>query len=252
MKNILFLFLLIIAQIGLAQENQDKDFPERPNPPRLVHDFADILSSGEEQALEAKLRAYNDSTSTQIAIVIMRSIGMYEGNDFAQRLAQKWGIGQKGKDNGIILLAAMENREFSIQTGYGMEEKITDYASKSIIQNNVIPNFKNKNYYQGFEEATDAIIALASGTYNADDVKKERKGLSIWTILIIIILFIVISNIFGGKGGRGGRRGTTFSSRGGYFGGGFGGGSWGGGGSSGGFGGFGGGGFGGGGASGRW
>ena len=91
----IFLYLLIFSQLVVGQRN---DFPEQPNPPRLVTDFTMTLNEEETNALEQKLRAYKDSTSSQIAIVVIKNIGDYEMNKYATELALKWGIGQKGKN----------------------------------------------------------------------------------------------------------------------------------------------------------
>ncbi|HEX8547555.1 MAG TPA: TPM domain-containing protein [Cytophagaceae bacterium] len=250
-KYLLFLLLVISANIFA----QDADLPERPQPARLVNDMAGVLNAQESQTLEQKLTSYNDSTSTQISIVIIRSVGVYDIADFAQRIGQKWGVGQKEKNNGIMVLVATEDRKVTIQTGYGMEERVTDAASKRIIENVIVPNFKGGNYYAGLDQATDQIMGLASGMFKAPPKAKAGKGFNMRTLIIIIVILILLSRMFRGNGGRG----STFSRRGAFlgglggFGGGFGGGGFGGGGGGGGgFGGFGGGSFGGGGSSGNW
>lgn len=248
------LLCLLIGNIVNAQE-----FPERPNPPRLVNDMAGIFSPDQSQMLERKLNDYNDSTSTQIAVVTMQSTGDYEIKDYAQRLAQQWGIGQKGKNNGIMLLVAVEDRKVTIQTGYGMEGTVTDAGTKRIIEEIIKPYFKEKRYFEGIDEGTNAIILLAKGEFKADP-KSKKKGLPKQLILLfLIVIVIMIINAFKNKGGKGGN-GGRFSSGGflegallgSLLGGGGRGSSWGGGSGSGGFGGFGGGGFGGGGSSGDW
>jgi uncharacterized protein len=242
---------LIILLVAAVLKSYAQDFPERPNPPKLVNDFAGMLSEDERQNLENKLDAYNDSTSTQIAIVTISNLGDYEPADYAQRLAEKWGVGQKGKNNGLLILISPHHSE--ITTGYGMEGAVTDAMSKRIIENYMTPAFKQKNFYKGLDDATSVIIKLASGEYKAEDVK-AGKGTN-WTVIFLIVIFVgyaILKAIFGNP------RSTTYSSRrgyssgGGFLGGGFGGGGFGGGSSSGGFGGFGGGGFGGGGAGGDW
>lgn len=243
-----------------------QDFPPVPNPPRLVNDFTQTLSSAEISQLESKLVAYNDSTSTQIAIVIMKSVGQYAIADYTQRLAEQWGIGGS-KDNGLLILAAMEDRDVFIATGYGMEGAVPDALAKRIVTNLIIPNFKTGEYYQGFDQATDMIFKLASGEYTAEEVAENgNSGGAVLMILFFIFIFVILpllrnrndnNNHMGGKGGgvdlfttimmanllRGGNGGKfgDFSSGGGSFGGG-----------GGGFGGFGGGSFGGGGAGGSW
>jgi uncharacterized protein len=256
------LISLILGLLSISLIAQE--FPPSANPPRLVNDYTNTLSAQELAQLEQKLVAYNDSTSTQIAIVIMRSTGDYEIADYSQRLGEHWGIGST-KDNGILILAAMNDRKIFISTGRGMEGAVPDALAKRIVQNLILPNFKMEAYYEGLDQATDMIFKLASGEYKAEDV--ESKGNSRGGGLILLVLFILFvvlpliknrkdnDNHMGGKGGGidlfttimlanllkgGGGKFGDFSSGGGSFGGG------------GGFGGFGGGSFGGGGAGGSW
>ena len=115
-KPLIFFIFLFQVGLGFAQ-----DFPAVPNPPRLVTDFTSTLSATEVGQLEQKLVAYSDSTSTQVSIVLLHSVGPYDIADYAFQLGEKWGIGGKGKDNGILILAAMEDRKIFIATGRGME-----------------------------------------------------------------------------------------------------------------------------------
>jgi uncharacterized protein len=228
-------------------------FPERPSPPRLVNDFANFLSAEERQQLENKLVAYDDSTSSQIAIVTITDLGDFDKSQYAFELAEKWGIGREHKNNGILILASKEQRAFFIATGYGLEDVLPDAICKRITERIVIPNFKNGNFYAGFDEATDEIIARSTGKFVSEkgDKTERKQGFPTWAIIIIIIVFIIIVS---GSASNGGKGGNTISRRGSGpiiwgGGGGFGGGSSSGGG---GFGGFGGGSFGGGGAGGNW
>jgi uncharacterized protein len=259
-KHLLLLFGLLFCLL-LPVLAQDQDFPPKPN--RLVSDFANMLEPPEEQALEQKLRNYNDTTSTQIAVVTMKSIGGYDVADYAIRLANKWGIGGKANNNGILILVALQERAMFITTGYGMEATVPDALAKRIVERTLKPRFRNEQYYQGLDEATSLIISLASGQYQAPEQAQEEgqgSGSVIWIILIVLVILFLARRGRGGRGGRGGGRtlmspfpfggigpfGTFSSGRGPFSGGGgFGGGG-------GGFGGFGGGSFGGGGAGGRW
>ena len=224
------------------------DLPERPNPPRLVNDFANVLSAAEKQQLEDKLVAYSDSTSTQITIVTIQSLEGAEVGSYAAELGEKWGVGTKQNHNGVLILMALKERKVSIRTGYGVEEKLGAVTCDRIIKNKIVPNFKNRDYYKAFDFATDEMIQRLQGMYKATDDDEDK--IPLWVIILIIfIVFFILPTIFRNTGG------GTYSRRG-YFswGGGIGipsGGSWGGGG-GGGFGGFGGGGFSGGGASGSW
>ena len=262
MKKLALLIFLLISFLADAQ--QVKEFVQkmpRPNPPRLLNDFADVLTPEQEQALERKLVAYDDSTSTQIAVITVRTVGDYPIEDVGLEILRQWGVGNKEKDNGIVILAAIEDRKITIRTGYGMEGAVPDITAKNIIENDIVPNFRTGNYYRGFDEAVNSIFQAAAGEYRAPAGyrnKGESGGLSIGKLIIAFIVLMIILNMFGGGGSRGG----GFMSRRGYrrFGGppviffpGGGGGGWsGGGGGGGGFGGFSGGSGGGGGASGSW
>jgi uncharacterized protein len=248
-------FLLYLALSGSSLVLA-KEVPPPPNPPRLVNDFAGALSSGEVAALEQKLVAYDDSTSTQIAIVIEQSLEGDDAFDYSYRLAEAWGIGGKENDNGILIYVALGDRKIRIQTGYGAEGFLPDAMAKRLIETTLAPNFRQQNYYQGLDRATDIIIQLAKGEYQNE--QGGEVGFP-WGAVIMIVLFIIILIIISkGSGGGGYHRGGRYDSGGGWiiFGpggsgwGSGGGSSWGGGG--GGFGGFGGGGFGGGGAGGDW
>ncbi|WP_332910972.1 TPM domain-containing protein [Algoriphagus boritolerans] len=138
----------------------------------MVNDFTGTLSADELARLEQKLVGYTDTTSTQIAIVLMRSTGDYEIADYAQRLGENWGIGSS-KDNGILILAAMNDRNVFIATGRGMEGAVPDALAKRIVTNLIIPNFKTESYYQGLDQATDMIFKLASGEYKAEEVESD-------------------------------------------------------------------------------
>lgn len=250
--NKILLPLLLFMQSFAFTQVLDKDgIPEKPSPPRLMNDFAEMISLNNREDMELKLVAFNDSTSTQICIVTVNSIGDYSIEDYAVRLGRKWGVGQKDKDNGILIVVAKEERKVDIEIGYGLESHITDYDTKHIIDELIVPAFKQSNYYEGLDQAVNRITGLLQGTYQSGDYGNSSgttDQIPTWVIiLIIIVVILIIISATGGMGsggiGRGGGGGWTWSSGGGS--------SWGGG-SSGGFSGFGGGSFGGGGSSGNW
>jgi len=274
MRNIKFLQLVVpvfVLTAVFAYRVAAQEFPEKPIPPRLVNDLAGLLSAGEVDALEQKLVAYNDSTSTQIAIVTISDLHGYAVADYAQRLAEKWGIGQQGLNNGVLILirpktSESSRGEVSIAQGYGLEGAIPDIVCAQIIDYEILPEFRNGNYYQGLDNATSTLMSLASGEYPADQYGKSKgddiTGLAPLIFFIILIIIIMFFRSSGGSNHKNiGRKGLPLwmlltmmnsgsnrhsGSWGGFSGGG---GSRGGGG---GFGGFGGGSFGGGGASGSW
>ena len=263
-KLILFINLLLIGFIAFGQE-----LP--PKSATLVTDFTKTTLQDEQRALlERKLEVFNDSTSTQIAVVIIKSVGDYDINEFGQKLGRAWGIGEKGKNNGILVLVAVGDRKVAIQTGYGAEGAVPDVITHQIIQNDITPRFKQGDYYAGLDDGTSKLMQYMKGEYKATKKAKSSGGggpIGFIIIIVVVILIIVLrkrggggGHIIGGRGGAspfwwflgGAMLGRGSGGWGGFSdgGGGFGGGSSGG--DSGGFGGFGGGDFGGGGSSGSW
>ncbi len=251
---LLFLFSFFIAFGQVPKKPEGKIYP--------VNDYANLLTDREEQLLNTKLINHFNNTSTEILIVTLNSLEGANENMVAAQIGEDWEIGEKEKDNGIVILVSKGDRKIAIQNGYGTNIYLTATRAKQIISNDITPYFKQNNFYGGLDKGTDAIFQVLQGKYN--DRPKQQEDITISPIVIFLIIFILIIIIsrFGGKdgggrGGNGGRRyrrpvspidiiltGSGRSSWGGS--GGFGGGS-------GGFGGFGGGGsFGGGGASGGW
>lgn len=230
---------------------------------KWVTDQADFLSDAEERLLTAKLRAYADTTSTQMIVVTVQDLGGYAASDYATELGRTFKVGTADKNNGIVLLASREERELFIATGYGMEGMVTDAVAARIIRNVIVPEFRSGNFFAGLDGAVDALIAVASGTYSADEIADAPSGGSdaagqVIVYILFLIAFLVVSSLRhgGGGGGKKGYRrdrhhGLPMIFWGGSMGGGSGGGGFGGGFGGGGFGGMGGG-FGGGGAGGSW
>ena len=262
-----FLAWAVLLFCTLMVSAQSRVLP-KPNPPRLVNDAAQLLTPDQIASLEAKLVAYDDTTSNQIAVVLVKTLNGLEPNDYATELGRLWGVGGKEFNNGVIILIStgndgQEKRKVYIATGYGLEGAIPDIIAKRIVDREMVPNLQAGNYYRALDEATDALIKAAAGEYKAPEGYRNRgegEGRFPLGLLIFIIVLVII---FASRGG-GGRGGGGMLSRRGYrgwnsgppifFPGGFGGGGGGGfgGGGGGGFGGFGGGGFGGGGAGGDW
>jgi uncharacterized protein len=259
MKRLLSIFiLLLVSLVSFSQDKFDLEKLLKEKPTRLVNDYTATLTSDQQQALENKLVAFDDSTSTQIAVVIVPTLNGDDISDYNVKLGRAWGVGGKEFSNGIVLLIAKGDRKLNIATGYGVEGALPDITTKHIIDDVIVPNFKGNDYYRGIEEGTDAIIQAVKGEYKAPEGYNSRKGKSgIGRTIFIIIMIIIFLAISSGKGGGGSfmsRRGFAAWTIGNMLGGGGRGGGWSGGGGSsgGGFGGVGGGSFGGGGASGSW
>lgn len=254
-----YITALLVCFLCLTSFAQKVNIPEKPSFQTSYYDYGtNILSKSEAKSIEQKLINYADTTSTQIVVVAVKTTGGEATWEYAFDIADTWGIGQEGKDNGILLLIAADDRKMYIATGDGTEHLMTDATSKLIIENAIKPEFKRGNYYAGIDKGTTAIMQVMQGEYKG---KRKSSGSPFGAILFFIIFFIVIIALLsrrGGGGGSGGRRGRgadladiiILSSLGRGFGGGHSsGGSFGGGGFGGGFGG---GGFSGGGAGGSW
>ena len=213
----------------------------------LVNDFAGILNAQEKSLLEKKLVAFDDSTSSQLCIVILKTLDGEPASSYAPELFNFWKIGQEGRNNGILILVSMDNpREAFINTGYGMEEFVPDIMAGRIVQEDLLPYFKKEQYYEGLDKASSDLMQMLKGTFKG--FKKKSRGQKIPPMAILVLIILGVILISKSKGGGGGNYARTFGGAGlgGFGGGGFGG--FGGGG----FGGFGGGSTGGGGAGGSW
>ena len=264
MRTISLIAALLLPLFVFAQQ---QDFPEKSD--KLVNDYANLLTDQEEAQLERKLFNYYDTTSTEIAIVTLTSIGGYDAMDYAIQLGEYWGVGGSKFDNGLLILIAKNERKLAIATGYGLEGAIPDAATYTVREEHMQPYFTDGQFYKGLDQGTDIIIALAQGEYTAENISRrdpgDGGGIGFIFILGFILWILFVSRkanryrkgsyghrkmdfwtaLFLGSmlsgGGRSGRSWSDFNSGGGSFGGG-----------GGGFGGFGGGSFGGGGSSGSW
>ncbi len=255
-------FIIILVAFFSFVTVVNAAIPDRPNPPKLVNDFAGVLDSNENSQLEGALVQFARETSTQIVVVTIADLEGSDPGDYAVRLGEKWGVGQKGKDNGIIVLLKPKKgnnkgRVF-IATGYGLEGILPDaIVNRTIVDNEMIPHFKQNDYFGGLVGGIKVMMDITKGEYTAENYKQSVKAEEGSAVPFFIFIFIIIISIFGR-----GRRRRFYSpgrsmpfwlamgmmSGGRSSGGSFGNFSSGGGG----FGGFGGGGFGGGGAGGSW
>jgi uncharacterized protein len=261
MRYLISIFFVILLTGHLTGQ----DLPKPMVPFRLVNDFTNLLNENEQLQLNSKLLAFNNETSTQIYVVTYDDLQCFDIADYGDRLAENWGIGQKGKNNGILVLISPSAHKISIRTGYGLEGVVPDAIASRLINNVVTPAFKQAQYYNGLDSATNVLMSLTRGEFTAEDYMKKKAGdapgsIGFGILVLFIILMVFLSNmrrkkyyspgrnlpwwlLMAGMGSRNSGWGS-FSSGSGSFGGG-----------SGGFGGFGGGGggsFGGGGASGGW
>ncbi len=257
-----FVFLLCLIHEGHA-------IPAKPEPARLVNDYALLLDADDRMRLESSLSQFARETSTQIVVVTISSLDGYAIGDYAVRLGHSWGVGQGDNDNGLVIVVkprvGNERGEVFIATGYGLEGAVPDAIARRIVDNEIIPHFRNEDYYAGLLSGVNVIMELTRGEYTADEYVNRTGGEGSAVGAFFVLLFIMIiaslvlrtkkvknsaigrelpfwtimSMLSASSHGHSGSWGN-FSSGKGSFGGG------------GGFGGFGGGGFGGGGAGGSW
>lgn len=185
-------FLLLLVFFGGFVNAQN--LPDPMYPPRLVNDFAGIFNNANRDNLEQMLLAYNDTTSTQIYVVTVKDLDGYDVSDYAFRLGEKWGVGQKGKNNGAIILikpkVGNSRGQVFIATGYGLEEKLNDARVGRIIDNYMLPYFKQNDYYTGTKNAIEAMIGYLSGQFQPDEEADELTTGDIIISIILVLLFI--------------------------------------------------------------
>lgn len=251
----------LVAVLASPATAQRYDFPPKPDGPVL--DQGNLLSSGEERALARKLAAYEDTSSTAVVVVTLTSLNGAPVDDYAISLGRDWGVGQEGKDNGVVVLVSKNDRKMFIATGYGVEGALPDAIANRIVERVMTPAFRKGDFYAGLDRGTDAIIQATTGEYSAEQEvasSSSDDGVSTTLIYIFLILAYFVGSALWrrgqgkGNGGKKARRShgglpiVIWGGGGSRGGGAFGGGGFGGGG----FGGFGGGSFGGGGAGGSW
>jgi uncharacterized protein len=231
--------LLLLAVSALAAE---------PNFPALsgrVVDDAGILDAATIQNLTGMLEKHEQATGEQVVVVTLKSLGGYPIEDFGYQLGRYWGIGQKGKNTGAMLIVVPSERKVRIEVGYGLEGKLTDAISRSIIESDILPNFRRGDFNAGVLAGTESLLSvLGGGSVTATDAENSSAGpASNWffpLVVTIFFIFMLLRNLFGsrygyyrggfqgygGFGGGSGGGGGGFSGAGGSFGGGGASGSW--------------------------
>jgi uncharacterized protein len=255
-RALIFIFLSLLFSTGFDAGTAAAAEPSFPALTGRVVDDAHILDAGARAGIERKLADFETKSGRQIVIATLPSLQGYEIEDYGYRLGRQWGIGQKGSNNGALLIVAPNERRVRIEVGYGLEGTLTDAVSRLIIENGILPRFRVGDFSGGIQRGVDDIIQVLSG--DAEDFKRRATaqnrapagpqdlGQFAWVVIILgLWLFFAFRSL------RRGRRGSALPwiipmgggwGRGGFGGGGFGGGGFSGGGGS----------FGGGGASGRW
>jgi uncharacterized protein len=243
MKRALFVSAILVLAIASACLPVNNAFAQKAVPPQggyMIHDEANVLSSQDKAMLEYLVKAEEDSTSNQIAVLIVPSLDDDDIDSYSIRVANEWKLGDEKKDNGVLWVIAIKERQMRIEVGRGLEGVLTDAQSSRIDRNQVAPYFRQGDYAAGVKAGVVAIIQTIKGEYvNDQPIKKHRgkKPFSWTSLIILLIIIIIMSRRRGGGGGGYMSRGGWILPMGGFGGGGGGGGfggssgSWGGGGS---------------------
>lgn len=212
MKNVvaactLFLSALIFPVAVFAQEPL---YPERPT--GFVNDQAGIL--GDATDLEKTLATFEKETSNEVAVLTIPTIGDVSIEEYALTIFEKWGIGKRENDNGVLLLIALDDREMRIEVGYGLEGALPDATAKSIITNEITPAFKDGRYYDGVNRGIVAITQATKGEYtpleSGSDSESNTAGLVGFAIFVVVFIVITVSSAVGSKkGGSGGKKSSS-------------------------------------------
>lgn len=186
MKKILFLLFFIAVFPFIVPAQEIPDLKGR------INDYADMFSAETEKALDEKLAELEKTDSTQIAVLSVNSLEGYPIEEFSIKTADKWKIGQKGKDNGVILIFSKTDRKIRIEVGYGLEDKLTDLTSGRIIDNEISPKFKIGLFDQGLKSGVDAVISVVRGTYSNDSSSGDNSESPVLAIVVFLLVAIFI------------------------------------------------------------
>ncbi len=188
--------LICLFVVGVVLNISARGFCEVKYPSAVgyVNDFANVLPPETKRFMEAELKDYADRTTNQIAVVTVKSLEGLPVEEYTINLATKWGVGQKGKDNGVMLLMALKERKVRIEVGYGLEGDLTDLKSGRIIKDTIVPYFKKGEMAQGIQSGVDEIINVI-GDLTPDQrlaKQEEQKKLDEEQAMIITSMFMVL------------------------------------------------------------
>lgn len=186
--------LLLLLPLLTAGQSVGDVLPPKPEPAVYVHDYSGWLQPYQKNVLEQKLRAYWDSTSTQIVVMIRADIGDYDKASYAFELGNRWGIGRADKNNGVVMLVKSEppDRGIFIATGYGTEGALPDITCGQIIRNTMAPYFRQQQYFEGINAGLDEIIGALEGEFTQAPTEKMRVWESIVIVLFIALVFFLV------------------------------------------------------------
>lgn len=190
MKLVRFGVILLLSLLVLAT---GAAFAQTfPNPQGYVNDFAELLSSQVREQLESRLSQLDKETTVQVAVVTVKSLEGSTVEDYASRLFEKWGIGKKGQDNGVLFMVAKEERKVRIEVGYGLEAIITDSRAGRILDNDVVPHLKNNDYDKGIVAGVNAIETYARGGTPPQPLEENPVSETVGGLLPLLMFVSII------------------------------------------------------------
>lgn len=199
MRKLTVLFFILLFAVSVQAQDCLLDQEPVQN---QVQDYAGVLTDAEEETLRQSLLAFNDSTSTQLLIVTVKDLCGYDKAEFTYTLGEKWGVGQKGKDNGVVIMVKPKEvdgkGEVFIAPGYGLEGILPDATAKKIVEFEMIPYFKDKDYFGGIEAGAAVAMQITAGEFSAEEYSKTSIK-SYLPILFGLIVFIIIIAIQVGR-----------------------------------------------------
>ena len=235
-RKIVFTVAWMLATACVAGATESDDYRQSLAPQGYVNDWAEVFTPEQKSGLESRIAALKQTNGAELAVVALKSLKGGEIEDFASKLFAQWGIGEKGKDNGALLLVAIEDRKMRIEPGYGLEGVLNDAKCGRILDEYVVPRFKEGNYAQGLIDGADVLLKVMGGEELPAEEYPEigPLGTLVFFLVFALIVFLLVRSAV--RGGRSGGKSSGWSSGssgggGGGFGG-FGGGSSGGGGAS--------------------
>lgn len=194
MRRFFLYFLIIFVLLSVGFSAWAYTNPGKPT--GFVNDFAGLLTPDQKSALENKLTEFDKNSSNEISVVTIKSLGGDTIENYAVKLFADWGIGKAKKDNGVLLLVALDDRQMRIEVGYGLEGALPDATAYQIITKTLRPAFQAGNYYAGIDSAVDQMIAATKGEYQPEPSNQTSnifKNISFdsWFWLIIVIFYLL-------------------------------------------------------------
>lgn len=189
-KNIVISLILLLLSATPLVAYYDLGTPEG-----YVNDYTNTLTQEQASALESKIAAFEQDSTNEIGVAIIDSLKDDYIEHFAVKLFEEWGIGKEKRDNGALILVAMSERQMRIEVGYGLEGSLTDVEANWIIQNVMVPNFKENKYYEGIDQSVDKIIEITKGEFEVPKDESASSSISLLSIVLLIVLIVIIVKI---------------------------------------------------------